>query len=148
MPNRQLKGSFKIALAGNALVDVSASISSMKRNGQKATVTVPAVLSTAQSSVAAGDKTESITIRFHSGIEATSLWARLSSIFASADSAADWEAIFDPLPVTADNPRYSGTHAGGNGLILLNLDQGEDVGALRQQTLTMPLEGPPTVAIT
>ena len=146
MGKRQLIGSFKIALAGQVLADVSGSVSSMVLNTTHANVAVPAVLLTAQSSTEAGEKSQSLTIRLHSGIEAAGLWARLFAIIQSVDSLADWEAVFDPGAVSPDNPRYSGTAVAGNALVLLNLDLGADVGALRQQTITMPLQGPATVA--
>ena len=144
---RQLKGNIKMAVAGSAVADVAAYVSSMVLNTARASITVPAVLSTAQSSVVAGERSQSMTIRFHSDVTAAAFWARLYSIIITDDSVADWEANWETGATTADNPKFSGTKATNNGLVLLSLDLGADVGALRQQTITLPLQGPATVAI-
>jgi hypothetical protein len=143
---RQLKGNLKMAISGQAVADVSAYVSSMVLNTARASITVPAVLSTAQSSTLAGETSQSLTIRFHSDITAAAFWARLYSIVTSADATADWEANWEEGATSPDNPKFSGTAATDNAAVLLSLDLGADVGALRQQTVTLPLQGPATVA--
>jgi hypothetical protein len=144
---RQLKGNLKMSVAGVAVADVSAYVSSMVLNTARASISVPAVLSTAQSSTVAGETSQSLTIRFHSGLLASQFWARLYAIITSADATADWEATWEEGVVSADNPKFSGTAATGNAAVLLSLDLGADVGALRQQTITLPLQGPATVSV-
>jgi hypothetical protein len=144
---RQLKGNIKLALAGTGLVDQSGFVTSMVVGTARASITVPAPLSTAQSSTVAGERSQSLTIRFHSGVEATSLWARLYSIITSDDALMDWEGSFEPGAITADNVKFFGNAAAGNAAVLLSLDTGADVGALRQQTITLPLQGPASTAI-
>jgi hypothetical protein len=144
---RQLKGNFKLAVAGSAVVDVASYVSSMLLSTTRTSITVPAVLSTAQSSTVAGERSQSMTIRFHSDITAAAFWARLYSVIITDDSVADWEANWETGATSPDNPKFSGTKVLNNGLVLLSLDLGADVGALRQQTITLPLQGPATVAV-
>lgn len=145
---RQLKGNLKMAVAGEPVVDISAYVSSMVLNTARESITVPAVLSTGQSSTVAGQTNQTLTITFHSGIEAADMWAQMYEIVTDDDALADWEATWDDGAVGPDNPQYSGTEADGNAAVLLSLDLGAAVGALRQQTITLPLQGPATVTTT
>ena len=76
------------------------------------------------------------------------MWANLYDIIESDSAVADWSATFDPGAVGPDNPRFHGSNATDNGAVLLNLDTGADVGALRQQTVTLPLQGPASKDVT
>lgn len=144
---RQLKGNLKMAAAGVAVADVSAYVSSMVLNTGRASIGVPGTLLTAQSSTVAGETSQSLTVRFHSGIDVAGFWARLYAIITSPDATADWSANWEEGVTTVDNPRFFGSAATGNAAVLLSLDLGADIGALRQQTITLPLQGPASSAV-
>lgn len=130
---RQLTGNLQAAAAGSPLEDVSAFVSSMVINKQRESISVPGTLANARATTAAGAESESLTIRFHSGVAAADFWASLYDIISTDTAEMDFAATFDPGPVDGDNPRFTGTAT------LMSLDTGADVGALRQQTLTLPV---------
>lgn len=145
---RQLKGNLQLAVAGEPLADVSAFVSSMVLNTARESITVPGVLSTGQSSTVAGQTNQTLTVTFHSGMAAADMWAQMYEIVTDDDALADWSATWDDGAVGPDNPQFSGSVANDNAAVLLSLDLGAAVGSLRQQTITLPLQGPADVATT
>jgi hypothetical protein len=145
---RQLKGNLKMAVAGDPVTDVSDFVSSMVLNTARESITTPGVLSTGQSGTVAGQRNQTLTVTFHSGYAAADMWALMYETITSDDAVADWEATWEDGAVSADNQQFSGTAATGNGAVLLSLDMGAAVGSLRQQTITLPLQGPASVTAT
>jgi hypothetical protein len=129
----QLKGTFKCCETGGALVDYSSVTSSARVTEKKATITRPAVLSTGESTTLAGETTRDLTVTFHSTTAAASMHAVLRAAINTASSLVDFEFIANDDAVSASNPRFTGT------AMLPQLDTGNDVGALREQTITLPI---------
>lgn len=131
----QLRGNLKMGIAASpvAVEDVSNYVSTMKIMTVREEVTIPATLGTGRKTSSAGTREDKLEITFHSSMKAAELWAILYEVIASDDSQLDFEGTFEAAVASADNPEYSGRAT------LLSLDTGADVGALRQQTITLPI---------
>jgi hypothetical protein len=130
----QLIGTFKCCEAGGSLVDFSAVTSNVTITETRQTITVPAVLSTAESDSAASEWSRSLAVTFHSTTAAATLHAVLRAAINTSTSLIDWEYIANDDAVSASNPRFSGQ------AMVVQLETGGEVGALRQQTITMPIK--------
>ena len=129
----QLKFNLKVAPAGEALADVSSSVSLYKLVTSRESVTIPPNGATARRSSAAGTEATDLQITFRSNMTAAGLWAVLFEVIKTDDAEIDFEGTQDAGVVSADNPLFSGT------AVLLQLDTGADVGSLRGQTITLPV---------
>lgn len=130
----QLKGNLTANLAGVLpLIDVAEYVSEFRIGTQRASVTLPANLKYGTSGVAAGERSDALTIAFYSGQHAADFWALLYSIISSDASEMDFSGNLEQAATSANNRRWFGKAT------LLSLDTGGVVGALRQQTLTLPI---------
>lgn len=130
----QLKFNLKIAPAGiEPLVDVSAQCSEFKIVTSRDGVTIPPNGATGRGSTAAGAINEQLVITCHSAMDAASLFATLREVIYTDTAELDFEGTHEDGAVSEDNPQYSGT------AVLLNLEAGGAVNALRGQTITLPI---------
>lgn len=128
MSEIQLTGSLTI----NS-VDVSSSVSSFVIRRERSAVTVPACLGNITEYEAAGALKESIEINFFSSHAATSFWADLYDAIDTDTAELSFSGTLDAGAVGTDNPSFTGT------LVVLGVDTGGTVGALREQSQTFPI---------
>lgn len=130
----QLRGNLTVgpATTGAPSFDVADWVSEFRITSTRESVTIPATLGL-EMSTAAGARSDSMTITFHSDVDAAGFWAFLYDIIETDSSEMKFAGNFNDGVTSADNPEFSGT------VVLLSLDSGNTVGALRQQTLTMPV---------
>lgn len=132
----QLKFNLQLAPSGtDPLVDVSEWCSLFKLITSRVGVTVPPSGLTARGWTAAGPIEEQLQITFRSGTDAASLTQTLWEVIHSDEAHIDFTGTMNDGAVDAENPEYSGT------AVLLNHELGNDVGALRGQTVTLPIVG-------
>lgn len=132
LPIQQLKGNLKLGVV-TADIDVSASVTSMTIKKSRESITVPATLATGKATQVAGAGSETLDIVFHSSMAAASLWAMLYDAMDTDTAELKFEGTLDEGLVGADNPKFSGT------IVILGVDTGGAVGALRQQTQSYPI---------
>lgn len=130
----QLKGGLALNLSGETpLIDVKNWVSQFLLNTARASVSTPATLGL-DADTSAGERSDTLTIQFHSGVKAAEMWALLYEAITAPEATIDFKGTFDPGAVGVDNPQFAGTAT------LLSLDSGGTVGQLRQQTLTLPIK--------
>jgi hypothetical protein len=110
--------------------DVSAFVHSMIIRRTRNSVTVPPTLANIREVTKAGALVESLEIRFHSSLAASSLWAELYDAIDTDSAELTFVGKLNPGAVGVDNPEFSGS------FVVMGIDTGADVGALREQTQT------------
>lgn len=129
MSDIQLTGSLEINTT-----DVSDFVHTLTIKRTRASVTVPPRFGNIREVTKAGALLEALEIRFHSSMAASSLWADLYDAIDTDTAELPFSGLlFDNAPMGPDNPEYSGT------FVVLGIDTGVDVGALRLQTQTYPI---------
>lgn len=128
MSDVQLTG--ELSLGGT---DFSDSIHSMIIRRTRTAVTRPPTLGNLRETQAAGALVEMLEINFSSSLAAASVWADLYDAIDTDSAELTFAGLLNPGSVGADNPEFSGT------IVILGVDTGADVGALRQQTQTYPI---------
>lgn len=132
----QLRGNLKLDLASQAdpiTFDVANWVSQFTINTTRESVAIPGTLGLSKYTEA-GDRDDSLTVQFHSGVKAASLWAKLYAAISTPSSAIKFVGTHDPGPASVDNLEWSGQ------AILRSLATGPAaVSALRQQSLTLPI---------
>lgn len=128
----QLKGALTLTVGEGTPVDVKNWVSTFTIRTSRESVTIPATLGL-EMSTAAGARSDSLEITFHSGVEAAGLWALLYEAISTPTAEVEFSGTMDEGAVSADNLEWSGT------AVLLSLDAGGTVGQLRQQTVTLPI---------
>jgi hypothetical protein len=131
----QLKGEFLLAPAGDSLVDYSDYVSQAKLMTTREEITIPATLGTGRASKSAGVEEEVIEVSFFSNTDASSLWAALYDVVKTANSEVDFSVTLNEGAVGTDNPKWTGTAT------LFSVDTGNEVGQLREQTVTLSVTG-------
>jgi len=129
MSDIQLTGSLTIDS-----LDVSEYVSKFVIKRERNAVTVPATFGKLVESEAAGALKESLEIEFFSPMTAGQMWAKLYTAI-NTDTA---EVTFTGCRMNTgaqgpNNPTFSGS------IVIMALDTGAEVGALRQQTQTYPI---------
>lgn len=130
MSDIQLEGS--LTIDGN---DVSALVHSFVIHRTRSSVTVPPTLANRREVTKAGALVESVTINFHSSTAATSLWADVYDAIDTDDAEISLVGTLNPGDRGPDNPEFTFD------AVVLGVDTGADVGALRQQSITLPITG-------
>lgn len=138
----QLKGNLKASVGGEPLADMSAFVSMLKIVTQRESITKPGTLATGRKSTAAGMISEQLQITFHSSIKAAEFWALAYEVINTDTAEMDFAGTLTDDIISADNPQWSGT------AVLLSLDSGTDVGALREQTITLEVTAAGTTVLT
>lgn len=128
MSEIQLTGSLTI----NS-VDVAANVSSFVIKRQRNAVTVPATLGELREYQKAGALTEMIEINFFSDMAATSFWADLYDAIDTDSAELTFSGTLNAGAVGVDNPSFSGS------FVVMGVDTGASVGALREQSQTYPI---------
>lgn len=113
--------------------DYSASISSMVIKRTRTAVTVPPTLANIRETEKAGALKEMLEINFFSGVDAASVWAELYDAIDTDSATLQFKGNLNSGPTGPDNPEFSGS------IVVLGVDTGADVGALRAQTQTFPI---------
>lgn len=125
-----------IVLTGNLTIegnDVADVVSSFKIIRSFNAVTIPATLANRREVTAAGAMTEQCEITFHSDVAAAGLWAELYDVIDTDDPVIEITGTVSGDTVGPDNPEFSFDCR------LMSLDTGGEVGALMQQTITLPI---------
>lgn len=128
MSDVQLTGS--LTIGG---LDVATTVSSIVIKRTRNSVTVPATLGNIRETQKAGALQEAVEINFFSSLAAASLWADLYDAIDTDTAELAFTGRMNAGAVGADNPTFSGT------FVVLGVDTGADVGALREQSQTYPV---------
>jgi hypothetical protein len=129
MSDIQLTGSLTIDS-----VDVTDYVSKFVIKRERSAVTIPATFGNIIESEGAGVLKEMIEITFFSPMTAGMLWAELYTAINTDSAELTFSGVrFQDAVIGGDNPQFSGT------FVVMGLDTGADVGALRQQTQTYPI---------
>jgi len=138
----QLKFNLKACVGGGTLENVMQFISMYKIVTQRESITVPATGATGRKSTSAGVKSEQVQLTFHSSNKAEEFWAMAYEVINTDSAEMDFAGTMNDDVISDDNPQWSGT------AVLLSLDTGTDVGALRQQTITLDVTDAGTTVVT
>lgn len=130
----QIEGSVKFGPVGGALVEYGDAISSCVIVTTRDQVAIPGTFGNRQASAAAGGTTREVQLTFMSATAASSFFAELEDAIESDDAELDFEFIKNDAAVGVDNKKYSGT------VIVTSLENGGEVGGLRQQSQTWPIK--------
>jgi hypothetical protein len=128
MSEIQLKGN--LSIGGT---DVSAFVSSMIIKRERVSVTVPPTLGNIREVQKAGALKEALEITFFSSTAAASLWADLYDALDTDSAELAFVGNLSDAATGPDNPEFSGT------IVVLGVDSGAAVGALREQSQTYPI---------
>jgi len=130
----QLAGNLKLGpVPSGPLVAFSDNISQFIINTSRASITIPPTLGLPRGSVRPGAISETLTIQFHSTMDATSVWAELWDAIYTDAAELLFEGNMEPGATSANNPKFSGT------IRVMGLDTGAAVGELRQTSQTWPI---------
>lgn len=128
----QLRGNLKLG-AEAPLTDVKDYVSEMRIIFARDEIEVPGTLGKPKGKLA-GDSEATLRIRLHSGFTVDSIWSILYAAIMTPASELLFEGSFDPGAISASNMQWEGT------VVVLGLETGAEVGALRQQTLDLPIK--------
>lgn len=128
MSEIQLKGA--LTIGG---VNVGDQCSSFIIRTERNSVTVPANLSNIRETEKAGSKKLSLQINFWSTMAAADFWAELWDAIDTDDATLAFTGKMNDAALSADNPEYSGN------IVVLAVETGGEVGALRAQSQTYPI---------
>lgn len=136
-----LTGNIKIGADELSAVDVADAVTSVKFNGARAVVAIPATLATGEEGRQAGSATYEVEIGYLSDdSSATSLnmilWDALDPI-ENPTGELYVEATLRPGAVSASNPKWSGR------FIVTGSAFGGEVGAVATDSQTFPMTGRP-----
>lgn len=129
----QLGGKLELGPVGGPLIDFSDNVTQFRLGIERNVVTRPPTLGDPTEVDLAGHRKGTLTIAFFSDIDATSIWAELYDTIMTDLSQFDWSGLWNPGVVGVNNRRYFGTAT------LMNLDTGNEVGALRDNEVSCPL---------
>ena len=131
--NLQLKGNLMLGPI-TADTDVSAYVTAMTIKRSRTSIGIPATLATGEDSEAAGAGKTVIELAFFSDFSADSIWDVLNAALDTPASELLFEGTLEEGVVSATNPKWTGT------LIVMGVDTGGVVGALRSQSVTYPVK--------
>lgn len=128
MSDVQLTGSLTIDS-----LDCAEYVSKMTIRRTRSAVTVPATLGNIIEHEKAGTLKEVLELEFFSAMTAGLLWAKLYTALGTNSAEVAFTGRLNDGAQGPNNPTFSGS------IVILGLDTGADVGALRQQTQTYPI---------
>ena len=129
MTDVQLTGSLTIDS-----LDVSSYVSRFVIRRERDAVTIPPTFGNLAESEAAGVLREMLVLEFFSPMTAGQFWAKLYTAIGTDAATVTFSGCrLNSGVVGANNPNFAGS------IVIMALDTGTDVGALRQQTQTYPI---------
>jgi len=136
MTMTQLTGNLKMGVApGPPATDISQWVTKLIIQRTRDTVDIHAVLSTGIASVAAGAEHDFLIIDFFSDLTASAPFSLFETAIMTPTAELLFTGTLDPGVPSPTNPSWTGT------AIILGIDIGGEVGALRGQSQTFPIKG-------